>query len=91
MPQLDKLTFLTQFTYLIIFYFGFYLLLVKHFLPRLARLIKIRQAKIALAASPLQHTEKANIQDKANSYILHAAQNAKHFFSDRMSSVKQLT
>jgi len=46
MPQLDKVTFLSQFFWLVFFYFGFYLILVKHFLPKIARLLKLRHFKI---------------------------------------------
>lgn len=47
MPQLDKVTFFSQFFWLTIFYIGFYLVLVKHFLPKLSRILKVRQKKIS--------------------------------------------
>jgi hypothetical protein len=62
MPQLDKVTFLTQFFWLCIFYFGFYLLLVKHFLPRMARLLKLRQAKMSLSQGGFSLQEKSELQ-----------------------------
>jgi len=46
MPQLDKVTFLSQFMWLCIFFFGFYLTLVKHFLPKISRLLKVRHRKM---------------------------------------------
>ena len=46
MPQLDKVTFLSQFFWLVFFYFGFYLILVKHFLPKMGRLLKLRHLKM---------------------------------------------
>jgi len=48
MPQLDKVTFLTQFTYLVVTFFGFYLFLIKHFLPNLSTLLKIRQERLKI-------------------------------------------
>lgn len=47
MPQLDKVTFFSQFFWLTFFYIGFYLVLVKHFLPKLSRILKVRQKKIS--------------------------------------------
>ena len=42
MPQLDKVTFLSQFFWFCIVFFTMYLLLVKVFLPALARIVKAR-------------------------------------------------
>jgi len=44
MPQLDKVTFLSQFFWLCIVFFSLYLLLVKFYLPSLARIVKVRNA-----------------------------------------------
>ena len=62
MPQLDKTTFLSQFLWLLFFYIGFYLVVLKHFLPRLSRILKVRQKKVSLsqqeASALLQESEK---------------------------------
>jgi len=42
MPQLDKVTFLSQFFWLCIAFSGLYLILVKTFLPYLSRILKVR-------------------------------------------------
>jgi hypothetical protein len=44
MPQLDKVTFISQFFWLCITFFSTYLILVKFYLPALARIIKVRNA-----------------------------------------------
>jgi len=44
MPQLDKVTFLSQFFWLCIVFFSLYLLLVKFSLPSLARIVQVRHA-----------------------------------------------
>jgi len=44
MPQLDKVTFASQFFWLCITFFSTYLILVKFYLPSLARIIKVRNA-----------------------------------------------
>jgi hypothetical protein len=46
MPQLDKVTFLSQFFWLCIVFVSLYLILVKNFLPKLARIVKVRQALV---------------------------------------------
>ena len=46
MPQLDKITFLSQFFWLSFFYLGFYFLIYKHFLPKMSRLLKFRKRRI---------------------------------------------
>ena len=52
MPQLDQVSFLSQLTWLCIFYFSFYIILVVDFLPKIATLFKIRQKKLALSIAP---------------------------------------
>jgi len=98
MPQLDKVTFLTQFFWLCIFYFGFYLLLVKHFLPRMARLLKLRQAKMSLSQEGFGLQEKSDLQKTGDSLLLHGAKSSRNFFtaslqntSDWMTSTIQQT
>lgn len=46
MPQLDTVTFMSQFFWLCFFFFGFYLCLVQFILPKMARILKFRQQKI---------------------------------------------
>jgi hypothetical protein len=55
MPQLDTLTFFSQFFWLSFFFLGFYGMLVKYYLPKLSRILKIRTRKISnigLGAAP---------------------------------------
>jgi F0F1-type ATP synthase membrane subunit b/b' len=47
MPQLDKVTYFTQFFWLFFFYASFYLILVKYYLPRIARVLHARTHKAA--------------------------------------------
>jgi len=46
MPQLDKVTFLSQFFWFCVVFFSMYLILVKLFLPALARIVKVRQSLV---------------------------------------------
>lgn len=45
MPQLDKVTFLSQFFWLSFFYLAFYFLILKNFLPKMSRILKFRKKK----------------------------------------------
>ena len=45
MPQLDKVTFFSQFFWLCFFYLGFYGVVVKQILPRFGRIFKLRENK----------------------------------------------
>jgi hypothetical protein len=47
MPQLDSMTFFSQFFWLSFFFLGFYAILVKYYLPKMSRILKIRSRKIA--------------------------------------------
>jgi len=44
MPQLDIATFFSQYIWLCVFYIGFYLVLVHYYLPKLARILKVRNS-----------------------------------------------
>lgn len=46
MPQLDKITFLSQFFWLSFFYLGFYFLIYKYFLPKMSRTLKFRKRRM---------------------------------------------
>lgn len=46
MPQLDKITFLSQFFWLSFFYLGFYFLIYKYFLPKMSRTLKFRRRRM---------------------------------------------
>lgn len=47
MPQLDKVTFLSQYFWLSFFYLGFYFLILKFFLPKMSRILKLRKKKMS--------------------------------------------
>lgn len=46
MPQLDKITFFSQFFWLSFFYLGFYFLILKYFLPKMSRTLKFRKRRM---------------------------------------------
>jgi hypothetical protein len=46
MPQLDQVTFFSQFFWLFLIFITFYILILKNFLPPLSRIFKFRKKKI---------------------------------------------
>jgi hypothetical protein len=65
MPQLDTLTFLSQYTWMTLLFLGFYYLLSKYYLPRLSRLLALRQARLQGPSTALQSREAAQHQLRA--------------------------
>lgn len=46
MPQLDKITFLSQVFWLIVIFVSFYLISLRYLLPTISKILKVRQNKI---------------------------------------------
>ena len=61
MPQLDKVTFLSQFFWFCVVFFSMYLILVKLFLPSLARIVKVRQALASTGSAESTETSEATL------------------------------
>lgn len=70
MPQLDKVTFLSQFFWLCFFYLGFYYILVKYFLPKISRILAVRKRKLNLSQEDIQLVQNENNQIRQNSDTL---------------------
>ena len=66
MPQLDKVTFLSQFFWLCLFYLGFYYLVLKYFLPKISRILTLRQKKTNFTHSELLSLQVENQQVREN-------------------------
>ena len=62
MPQLDQVTFFSQFFWLFFFFIAFYLLLLKNFLPSLSRILKYRKNKITYSQQGVLKEEKQRNQ-----------------------------
>jgi hypothetical protein len=50
MPQFDKLTFLSQIFWMSLIFFLFYFIVMYYYLPRLARILKVRKKKLLLGS-----------------------------------------
>lgn len=66
MPQLDKLTFLSQFFWFCFFYLSFYFIVLKYFLPKLNRILKVRKKKMGSSSDV---TMKQGLHDVLWRYI----------------------
>ena len=67
MPQLDKITFFSQFFWLSFFYLGFYFLIYKHFLPKMSRTLKLRKRRMNTSQEGVTHMGEES-HKVANSY-----------------------
>lgn len=80
MPQLDKVSYFSQFFWLCFFYLGFYLSLVKFFLPKMSRILKLRQRK-AQGSQQLQdlpYSEESQLlQQNSQTTFLHGVQQSR--------------
>jgi len=74
MPQLDSVTFFSQFFWLCLFFVGFYLILTKHYLPTLSRLLKVRHKIMAAATTgdSLVQEELISVQQTSNTLLVDA-------------------
>lgn len=90
MPQLDKVTFFSQFFWLTIFYIGFYLVLVKHFLPKLSRILKVRQKKISHSqeGSGALLEEKGKVCNSLNGLIERGIGRSRSLFQENLEKTQ---
>lgn len=92
MPQLDTLTFFSQFFWLCIFYLGFYLALVKYFLPKMSRILKIRNLKMnaGSASGPLQEMKQEHeiIKQQRDQSLLNALKESRQLFQESAQSTQ---
>ena len=82
MPQLDKVHFFSQYFWLSISYFGFYFLVAKHFLPRMARILQFRKNKLQTQSSFDQNNNELNmVQESKNTYLKNVFNTENKFWS----------
>lgn len=66
MPQLDKVTFLSQFFWLCLLYLGFYYIVLKYMLPKISRIITLRKKKMNLSQYGSLELQQENQQVRNN-------------------------
>jgi hypothetical protein len=87
MPQLDKVTFLSQFFWLCIFYLGLYYILLKYFLPKISRILALRRKKMNLSQVGLTslHEENLNVRKNKEQLLSNALSTSRKIFQDFFS------
>ena len=70
MPQLDKVTFLSQFFWLCFFYLGFYYIILKFYLPKISRILALRRKKMGFSQEGMISLQQENQQVQGNYEIL---------------------
>jgi hypothetical protein len=82
MPQLDKVTFLSQFFWLCALFLGFYLVVLKNFLPKMSRVLKYRKKKLGESHQGVGNMHKENnlVRSSANKVLESGLKNSKDLF-----------
>lgn len=90
MPQLDKVTFFSQFLWLFIFYVGFYLVILKHFLPKLSRILKVRQKKVSHSqgGSAVLLQERDKVAGSLDTLIEQGVGTSKRLFQENLEKTQ---
>nr|QGT76930.1 ATP synthase F0 subunit 8 [Micractinium pusillum] len=70
MPQLDKVTFLSQFFWLCFFYLGFYFIILKFYLPKISRILALRRKKMGFSQEGMISLQQENQKVRENYEIL---------------------
>ena len=86
MPQLDKVTFFSQFFWLCFFYLGFYILMYKYFLPKMSRILKLRKKKMNTSQVSLINLvqENESVRNNFNLIIIKALQTSRKMFHENI-------
>ena len=84
MPQLDKVTFLSQFFWLCAFFLGFYIILLKNFLPKMSRVLKYRKKRLGQSHQGVGNMDQENtlVRSSANKVLENGLRNSKDLFKD---------
>jgi hypothetical protein len=87
MPQLDKVTFLSQFFWLCFFYLGFYYIILKFYLPKISRILALRRKKMGFSQEGMISLQQENQQVRENYEFLlsKALVTSKSLFNDFFS------
>jgi len=93
MPQLDTLTFFSQFFWLSFFFLGFYAVLVKYYLPKMSRILKVRSRKIATPQSneSLSNIQKENyaVRQTRDTLLSNGLSTSLNFFQEKTNATSK--
>lgn len=85
MPQLDKVTFLSQFFWLCVFFFGFYIFQLKYFLPEMSRILKFRKKRLSESSGFNLKEENNSVRNSASTLLENLLLNSKNVFKTSFS------
>lgn len=90
MPQLDPVTFFSQFFWLCFFFFTFYIAICKDFLPKMGRILKLRKKKINVSTQGVESMEQENEKVNASSKAIveNSLNTCSQFFSTQMQQME---
>ena len=86
MPQLDKVTFLSQFFWLSFFFLGFYLLLAKTFLPKMSRVLKVRSRYLGGVTQSAWQEENKKVSLSQGELSADGFKNFRSFFTENFQN-----
>ncbi len=87
MPQLDKVTFLSQFFWLCLFYLGFYYIVLKYFLPKISRILTLRKRKMNISqyGSLSLQQENQQVRENLDNILSRSLSLSRNVFNDFLS------
>lgn len=86
MPQLDKVSFLSQFFWLCVFFFGFYIFQLKYFLPEISRILKFRKKRLSESSAFTLQEESSKVRNSASTVLENLLKNSKNVFKSSSST-----
>ena len=92
MPQLDKVSYFSQFFWLCFFYLGFYLVLVKYFLPKISTALKVRQKKVSVSdqkGESIYSAEVENVRTGTQDLLLGAMKHSRQSLQDTFQTTSE--
>lgn len=85
MPQLDTVTFFSQFFWLSFFFLGFYGVLVKYYLPKMSRILKVRTRKVSASQGNFVDLQQENglVQKNVDHLVMNGMKYSSDFFQEK--------
>ena len=86
MPQLDKVTFLSQFFWLCVLFLGFYIMSIKHFLPQMSRVLKYRKKRLNQSHQGVDTMQEENnkVRHSTDQLLESGLKNSKEVFKQNL-------
>lgn len=93
MPQLDTVTFFSQFFWLSFFFLGFYGILVKYYLPKMSRILKVRTRKVSASQGNFVDLQEENgfVRQNVDSLVMNGMKHSFDFFQEKTKNTSEWT